>query len=104
MSATRYKPVGKRATVRMTEAAELEVWKRTASEDNRDQMARLRKNLRLVWDMELTHRQAQVMEMFYDQELTVTQIARELGLSPSTVSRTLKRGRERLKDYLQYTL
>ena len=103
MSTTRYNPSAKGSPVQLTQAAELEVWRRSTAEDNREQMARLRKNLRLVWDMELTHRQAQVMEMFYDREMTVTQIARELGLNPSTVSRTLRRGRQRLKDYLQYT-
>lgn len=90
--------------MRLTEQAELELWQRSMAGDNRDEMARLRKNLRLVWGMELTPRQAQVLEMHYDRQLTVTQIARELGLSPSTVSRTLKRGRERILEHLRYSL
>ena len=31
-------------------------------------------------------------------------IAKELGVDKSTVSRTLSRGRKRLKRYLQYSL
>ena len=34
----------------------------------------------------------------------ITQIARQLGVNPSTVSRTLRRAQERLRRYLQYAL
>ena len=46
----------------------------------------------------------QMLELHYDQRLSVTEIAKELGLHPSTVSRTLGRARERLRRYLRYTL
>ena len=68
------------------------------------QMERLRRNLRRAREQELTPRQRQMLELHYDQRLSVTEIAKELGLHPSTVSRTLGRARERLRRYLRYTL
>ena len=41
--------------------------------------------------------------MYYDLGMSVPRIAQEKGLHKSTVSRTLARGRERLKRYLQYS-
>ena len=83
---------------------DMTVWLRDHAEDNSDQLERLRRNLRKARRQELTDRQAQVLAMYYDEGLSVTAIARELELCKSTVSRTLRRGRERLKRYLQYSL
>ena len=77
---------------------------RETGEDNSLQMERLRRNLRRAREQELTPRQRQMLELHYDQRLSVTEIAKELGLHPSTVSRTLERARERLRRYLRYTL
>ena len=44
------------------------------------------------------------MEMYYFQELSIDAIANELRIDRSTVSRTLKRGRERLRRCLNYSL
>ena len=80
------------------------VYLRETGEDNSLQMERLRRNLRRAREQELTPRQRQMLELHYDQRLSVTEIAKELGLHPSTVSRTLERARERLRRYLRYTL
>ncbi len=42
--------------------------------------------------------------MHFEQNMSVTEIARELGLNRSTVSRTLRRAQERLRRCLQYAL
>jgi DNA-directed RNA polymerase specialized sigma24 family protein len=40
--------------------------------------------------------------MYYGQNKTMDAIAKELGVNKSTVSRTLKRGRQRLYRCLRY--
>ena len=52
---------------------------------------------------ELTARQAEMLHMYYDLGLTMTQVAHELGVNKSSVSRTIARGRERLRRCLQYS-
>ncbi len=65
---------------------------------------RLRRNLRFARQQVLTKRQQQMLELYYDQGLTMGQIAAKLHLNRSTVCRTLQRARERLYACLRYTL
>lgn len=58
--------------------------------------------VRKVVDEELTVRQRQMMEMYYYQRLSMPEIALELGVSPSSVSRTIMRGRGKIRKYLKY--
>lgn len=51
---------------------------------------------------ELTQRQAELIRLYYANQCSMTEIAHRLGISPSTVSRTIKRGRVRIKKYLKY--
>lgn len=52
---------------------------------------------------ELTPRQAQMVRMYYVEQHTMRDIAAILGVNPSTVSRTLKSARGKLKRCLRYT-
>ena len=81
----------------------MEAWRRENAEDNSEQLARVYRNLRQVRETELTARQAELIRLYYEEGMTVTQIAQAKGLHKSTVSRTLSRGRERIKRYLQYS-
>ena len=83
---------------------DLAAWERENGEDNSEQLERLRRNLRRVRSAELTGRQAEMIHLYYDLGLSMPQIAARLGITKSTVSRTLARGRKRLKRYLQYSL
>lgn len=83
---------------------DMTVWLRENGEDNALRLERLRRNLRQARVLELTPRQREMLELYYDRELTVCEIARQLGVCPSTVSRTLRRARERLRRCLQYAL
>ena len=83
---------------------DLAAWERENGEDNSEQLERLRRNLRRVRSAELTPRQAQLLHLYYDLGYSMSGIAGELGIDKSTVSRTIARGRERLKRYLQYSL
>ena len=83
---------------------DMTVWLRENAEDNAEQMDRLRRNLRLAREQELTPRQRQMLDLYYDQGLNIPAIARELGVDRSTVSRTLQRAKRRLYRCLRYGL
>ena len=62
------------------------------------QLQRLRRAVR----QELSPRQRETVEAYYFENKTMEQIARELGVNRSTVSRTLKRAENKLRRFLQY--
>ena len=62
----------------------------------------LTESVRQALEHELTPRQRQLVNMYYIEQMQMQDIADELGLHISTVSRTIKRGRERLKTSLRY--
>lgn len=104
MAGARYNPSQKALTRRDNEFwGDLAAWEQANGEDNGEQLARLRRNLRRVRELELTDRQAEMIHLYYDLGMSIPQIAQEKGVNKSSVSRTLKRGRERLKRYLQYS-
>lgn len=82
----------------------MSVYLRSIQGDNEEQLSRLRRNLRRAREQELTPRQQQMVEMYYDQGKTMPQIAAELGVVTSTVSRTIHRARQRLYRCLRYGL
>ena len=51
---------------------------------------------------ELTPRQQQVVHMYYVDQMLMRDITDTLGVNVSTVSRTLGRGRDRLRRCLRY--
>ena len=74
------------------------------SSEQSEQMERLRRNLRLERQSELTDRQQEMLRLRYEENLSVSAIARQLHVNKSTVSRTVNRGQKRLRKYLQYSL
>jgi len=83
---------------------DMTVWLREHAETNEERLSRLRRNLRQARERELTARQRQMLALYYDRGMKMNQIARELGVHPSTVSRTIRRAKERLYRYLRYGL
>lgn len=83
---------------------DMTVWMRANAQDNSEQLRRLRRNLRRAREQELTDRQREMVSLYYDQGMTMPQIAERLGVNRSTVSRTLRRARDRLYRFLRYTL
>lgn len=65
---------------------------------NRREREEYRRFLYRAIKTQLTHRQTQVMLLYYFEEKNITEIAQELGLNKSTVSRTLRRSLNRLTD------
>ncbi len=103
MSATRYSPEKAAARRNNEFLGDMAAWDRENGEDNSEQLERLRRNLKRVRRAELTPRQAEMVHLYYDLGLSMPQIAAQLGITKSSVSRTLARGRKRLKRYLQYS-
>ena len=85
-------------------AGDMTVWLQENADDNQEQIERLLRNLRKARVQELTPRQQQMLSMCFEQNMSGAEIARELGLNRSTVSRTLRRAQERLRRCLQYAL
>lgn len=85
-------------------SADIAVWEREHAQDNSEQMDRLRRNLRRAREQELTPRQREMLSMYYEGGMSMPQIAERLGVNRSTVSRTIRRARERLHRVLRYTL
>ena len=83
---------------------DMTVWLRDNANTNSELLTRLRQNLRRARQQELTPRQQQVLTLYYDQGMNMTQIAQTLGVNCSTVSRTIRWAKQRLYRCLRYCL
>ena len=79
-------------------------WRAENAGSNEEQRRRLLALLSQATRTELTERQRQIVHLHFYEEKSVTQIARELNLHPSTVSRSLQRSARRLQRVLRYTV
>ena len=84
--------------------ASLCLWRQEQSGDNQERIRRLLSNLPLAVQQELTPRQREILQMRFTGGMSITGIAKELGLNKSTVSRSLTRSGERLYRSLRYSL
>lgn len=67
-----------------------------------DERSSLGGRVRRVIHEELTERQRQMIELYYMENMTMPEIAQALGITVSTVSRTIMRGRGRIRKFLKY--
>ena len=74
----------------------------TAKDNSRDRQA-LSARLGRALREEVTPRQREVLALYYGEGLTLDQIGQRLGVARCTVSRTLKRGEDRLRRCLRYS-
>ena len=82
--------------------ADLAVYARFMAEDNSAQINRLKRNLARALRQDVTPRQREYLILYYGEWLNLREIIQRLGVNKSTVSRTMKRGRERLHRCLRY--
>ena len=82
--------------------ADLAVYTRFMAEDNSAQINRLKRNLARALRQDVTPRQREYLMLYYGEGLNLREISQRLGVNKSTVSRTMKRGRERLHRCLRY--
>ena len=83
-------------------SVDLAVYTELIADDNKDQINRLKRNLTRALRQDITAKQRQYMMLYYGQNMSMEAIAKEFGVNKSTVSRTLKRGRQRLYRCLRY--
>jgi len=81
---------------------DLAVYTELMAQDNKDQINRLKRNLTRALRQDITERQREYMVLYYGRNMSMEAIARQCGVNKSTVSRTLKRGRQRLYRCLRY--
>lgn len=81
---------------------DLAMYSRLIADDNREQIGRLKRNLTHALRQDITPKQREYMILYYGQGMSMEAIAHQLGVNKSTVSRTLKRGRQRLYRCLRY--
>ncbi len=81
---------------------DLAVYTQLMADDNKDQVNRLKRNLAYALRNDITERQREYMILYYGKCMSMEEIAQQCGVNKSTVSRTLKRGRQRLHRCLRY--
>ena len=85
-------------------AADMAMYSRQMDADNSREISRLKRNLIRALREDVTEKQRQVLLLYYAEGKNMREIGESMGVDKSTVSRTLSRGRKRLKRYLQYSL
>lgn len=83
-------------------AADMAEYARSMAADNTAELGRVKRNLVRALREEVTPRQRQMLLLYYAERLNMRQIAAQLRVDKSTVSRTIKRGEERLRRCLRY--
>jgi len=73
------------------------------SEEKRHR-ALIKKTMMKIIENELTERQRQIIIMYYFRNMNIVSIADILGISPASVSVTMKRARNRIIRYMKYYL
>ena len=81
---------------------DLAVYTELMAQDNKDQINRLKRNLTRALRQDITARQREYMVLYYGRNMSMEAIAQQCGVNKSTVSRTLKRGRQKLYRCLRY--
>lgn len=71
-------------------------------ETNRTQLAGMKQLLSRAMDTELTEKQRYCMQSYFLEGKKMYEIASELGVNPSTVTRHIKRAKNRLKRIARY--
>lgn len=70
--------------------------------DNHNRMLQVKQVLLQAIKEELTPRQRQMLLLYYFERKKTPQIAEELGVHKSTVSRTIHRGIEKIERMMKY--
>ena len=71
-------------------------------EGNGEEHSRLKQNLVRCLREDISPRQRTVLLLYFAKKMSQPEIAAALGVNKSTVSRTIKRGEQRLRQCLRY--
>ena len=83
-------------------AADMAAYALQMAQDNSREHDRLKHNLMRALHEDITPKQRQALLLYYAQGLNMREIGDQLGVDRSTISRTLKRGEQRLLRCLRY--
>lgn len=85
-------------------AADMAVYMRQISDMNTNaaKLDRMKRNLIRALNEDVTEKQRAYLALYYAEGLNMREIGERLGVDKSTVSRTVKRGEERLRRILRY--
>lgn len=72
------------------------------AETNSELTEKVKRTMIKIIKNELTARQREIIVLYYYKGKGVSEIAEMLRLAPSTVSRTIKRARDRIYKFLKY--
>jgi RNA polymerase sigma factor (sigma-70 family) len=78
------------------------IYTRQMAGNNDREMSRLKRNLLRALHEDVTPKQRQALTLYYAEGLNMREIGERLGVHKSTISRTIKRGEQRLKRCLRY--
>lgn len=70
--------------------------------DNKNQLDKMKKHITKAVSMELTERQRYCITEYYINSRKMVDISKDIGVSPSVVSRHISRGIAKLKKTLPY--
>lgn len=73
-----------------------------SEEDNHERVEKAKKLLLFVMKEQLSPRQKQMLILYFFERKNMVEIAAMLNVNKSTVSRTIHRGLEHLKNFLKY--
>ena len=73
-----------------------------AEDDNTQQCRQLRRNLSSALREDITERQRLALMLYYGEGLCMREVGERMGVDKSTVSRTIRRGEQRLRRCLRY--
>ena len=83
-------------------AVDMAAYAQSTASDNSEQRRQLKRSLAKALQEEVTERQRRCLIMYYGEGLNMGEIGARLGVDKSTVSRTIKRGEDRLRRCLRY--
>ena len=83
-------------------AAEMAMYSRQMAADNSQEISRLKRNLIRALQEDVTQRQRQALLLYYAEGQNMRELGEKLGVDQSTISRTIKRGEQRLQRCLRY--
>ena len=84
-------------------SGDMQAYFNAMAETNDSQMDQLRNQLSQALREDVTPRQRQVLYLYYVRQLNMRQIGELLLVDCSTVSRTIRRGEDRLRRCLRYS-
>lgn len=71
-------------------------------ENNSEKMEKIKTILYKVINQKLTAKQKQIIILYYFENINTIEIAKMLGVNKSTISRTLNRAKNTIKDYMEF--